>query len=162
MDNIDNMNDRENIEKEYKKFLNDLEENLKDNPDFEYIKAKFIKLMLLFFDEIDYMREQYDEKIEKILERQSYFEDKINKVEELANGIEEEMRLNEEVEDQMITELLHPHLRNYDNDTECEVTCPYCGELFYIHVEGVEKEITCPYCDNPIEVDWNDSDNDKK
>ena len=56
-------------------------------------------------------------------------------------------------------------LKNFENeiDTECELTCPYCGELFFTYIEGDEKEISCPYCSNPIELDWNDSqDNDKK
>ena len=159
------MNNMENIEKEYKEFLDDLEEKLKNNEDFEYIKSKFLNLMILFFNELENVKEHYNEKIDKILERQSFFDDRIDKVEELAKSIEEEMRLNEEVEDQMITELLHPSLNTYDNDAECEVTCPYCGELFFIRVEGIEKEITCPYCDNQIELDWNessDADNDRK
>ena len=151
-----------NMENEYRKFLNNLDEKLKGNSDLEYIRTEIINLMILFFKEIEFIKENYDKKIEIILQRQSYFETKLNKVEELAKSIEDEMILNEEVEDQMITELIHPHLSNYDNDAECEVTCPYCGELFFIRVEGIEKEITCPYCDNPIELDWNESDNDKK
>lgn len=155
----------ENLEKAYKKIIEDMEERIKDNEDLEYAKEELLKLMILFFTEMEHIKNHYNEKINKILERQVYFDEKLNKVEELAKSIEEEMILNEEVEDQMMTELLHPSLKNYENelDAECEVTCPYCGELFFIHIEGAEKEITCPYCDNPIELDWNDSsDNDRK
>lgn len=163
--NDDETKKMENIEKSYRKIIDDMEEKIKNHEDLEYAKQEFLKLMVLFFSEIEFLKKHYNDKINDIIERQEYLSEKLDQVEEIAKNIEEEITLNEEVEDQMITELLHPSLKNFENDidTECELTCPYCGELFFIHIERGEKEISCPYCDNPIELDWNDTfDNDRK
>ncbi len=36
-------------------------------------------------------------------------------------------------------------MNEYD-EQECEVSCPYCNEIFYIDMEEARKEINCPYC----------------
>lgn len=155
----------DNMGKEYRNILKNLEERLKDNPDLEYVKSEFTNLFILFFNEIDSLRELYEEKIETILDRQSYFDEKINKVEELAKNIEKEMLYDED--DKLIRNMLNPSENDIDDyeDQECEVICPYCNENFFIDIEGVEKEISCPYCNNLIELDWNDmpdENSDKK
>ena len=38
----------DNMVKEYKNILNNLEEKLKDNPDLEYIKSEFTNLFMIF------------------------------------------------------------------------------------------------------------------
>ena len=73
----------DNMGKEYRNILNNLEERLKDNPDLEYVKSEFTNLFMLFFDEIDSLRELYEEKIETILDRQSKFDEKINRIEDV-------------------------------------------------------------------------------
>ena len=154
-----------NLEKSYRKIIADMEERIKNHEDLEYARQEFLKLMVLFFSEIEFLKKHYNEKINELMEKQEYLTERLEEVEEVAKNIEEEMALNEEIEDQMIKELIHPELKNFENeiDTECELTCPYCGELFFTYIEGDEKEISCPYCSNPIELDWNDSqDNDKE
>jgi len=144
----------ENMGKEYKKILENLEERLKDNPDFEYIKSEFTNLFMLFFNEVDSLRKLYEDKIEVILDRQSRFDEKLNRLEEMTNNLEKEM-LNDET-DEMIRSML-----NNDDDEEeyeeCEVCCPYCSEIFFIDTEELNKETSCPYCNNIIELDWTES-----
>lgn len=152
----------DNMGKEYRNILNNLEERLKDSPDLEYVKSEFTNLFMLFFNEIDALREIYEEKIETILDRQSYFEEKINKIEEKTNELEKEMEYVEDEDDEMIRNMLNNnHSIDYE-DQECEVSCPYCSEIFYIDVEGAQDEVSCPYCNKVIELDWNEtSDTDE-
>lgn len=144
--------------KEYRNILNNLEERLKDNPDLEYVKSEFTNLFMLFFNEVDSLRELYEEKILTILDRQSYFDEKISTIEEKTKELEKEILYNEE-DDQMIRNLLNSSNKNIDEyeEQECEVCCPYCGEIFFIDLEEVRDEVSCPYCNKVIELDWNDT-----
>lgn len=151
----------DNMGKEYRNILNNLEERLKDNPDLEYIKSEFTNLFMLFFDEIDSLRELYEEKIETILDRQSRFDEKINRIEEKTNEIEQELMCDDEEDedDEMIRSLLNSGDTGDDEyeDEDCEVSCPYCDETFFIDLESKQEEVSCPYCNNMIELDWNDN-----
>ena len=155
----------DNMGKEYRNILNNLEERLKYNPDLEYVKSEFTNLFMLFFDEIDSLRELYEEKIETILDRQSKFDEKINRIEEKTNELEKEMMFDDE-DDEMIRSMLDPEVsieNEYDDDDDCEVSCPYCGEAFFIDLDTKQEEVSCPYCNRLIELDWNensDTEND--
>lgn len=150
----------DNMVKEYKNILNNLEEKLKDNPDLEYIKSEFTNLFMIFFNEVDTLRVFYEEKLETILDRQSYFDEKMNNLEEKTNELEKGMLYDED--DEMIRNLFEDtsDMNEYD-EQECEVSCPYCNEIFYIDMEEARKEINCPYCNKAIELDWNDTSNDE-
>lgn len=148
--------------------LNNIEERLKDNPDLEYVKSEFTNLFMLFFNEIDSLRELYEEKIESILDRQSSFDEKIRKIEEKTNELEEEMMYDED--DEMIRKMLNSNYNEFEDyeDQEFEVRCPYCSEIFFVNLEGVQEEVTCLYCNKAIELEWNetpdylDENSDKK
>lgn len=150
----------DNMVKEYKNILNNLEEKLKDNPDLEYIKSEFTNLFMIFFNEVDSLRVFYEEKLETILDRQSYFDEKMNNLEEKTNELEKGMLYDED--DEMIRNLFEDtsDMNEYD-EQECEVSCPYCNEIFYIDMEEARKEINCPYCNKAIELDWNDTSNEE-
>lgn len=151
----------DNMGKEYRNILNNLEERLKDNPDLEYVKSEFTNLFMLFFNEIDSLRELYEEKIEAILGRQSFLDEKINKLEEKTKDLEKEIMYDED--DEIIRNMLNLNNSDIDDyeDQECEVSCPYCNEIFFIDLEEVQDEVSCPYCNKLIELDWNEtSDSD--
>lgn len=135
----------ENIGEEFRKILNDLEENLKDNPDLDYIKSEFNNLAMVFFTEIDSLKKLYEQRIETMLDRQSYFDEKISNLEELTKIIEKEMPSEED--DIMLIEDID------DDSEECEIQCPYCGEVFILLTDEIEKEVNCPFCSNTIELD---------
>lgn len=146
----------DNMGKEYKEMLKRLEEKLKNDENLEYVKSEFTNLFMLFYEEVDALRKLYEDKMETILDRQSYFNDKINKLEEKTDELEKEVMYDED--DEIIRNMLNngPNINDYE-DQECEVTCPYCGEIFFIDVEATEDEVNCPYCTKVIELDWNET-----
>lgn len=150
----------DNIGKEYRNILNNIEEKLKDNPELEYVKSEFTNLFILFFNEIDSLRETYEEKFEAVLQRQSYFEEKIL-------NIENELSINDD--DTSIDEISVQNLKEFEDedidDDEYEVICPYCNEPFDVDAQKIDDEVSCPHCNNLVELDWNfdsdDFDNDE-
>lgn len=120
---------------QYKKFMKDLEENIENVEDYNLIKSELSKLFMIFFNEIDEMKDLYEKKIDAILERQSSFNEKINKVEGILNNIQKDIYL--------------------DETSDFEITCPYCEKEFIIQMEELKDEVECPECKNLIELDWN-------
>ena len=166
----------ENIGEEFRKILNDLEENLKDNPDLDYIKSEFNNLAMVFFTEIDSLKKLYEQRIETMLDRQSYFDEKISNLEELTKIIEKEMpseeddiMLIEDIDDDELEEKFDENGEEFekideefeeisneeidDDSEECEIQCPYCGEVFILLTDEIEKEVNCPFCSNTMELD---------
>ena len=66
----------DNMGKEYKEMLKRLEEKLKNDENLEYVKSEFTNLFMLFYEEVDALRKLYEDEMETILDRQSYFNDK--------------------------------------------------------------------------------------
>ena len=130
----------DNMTSQYKKILKDLEKNIKDKEDFEYVKNQMTNLFMIFFNEIDNLKELYEEKVDTILARQSAVEDKINKMEGTLKNIEKDIYLDEE------------------ETADFEIVCPYCNNEFIIEMDELKDEVQCPECKNMIELDWNDDD----
>ena len=122
----------------YKKILKDLEKNIKNEEDLEYIKAQMSNLFMIFFDEIDTLKENYEEKIQSILTTQKGFEEKISKIETTLANISKEIYV--------------------DDNTDFEIECPYCNYNFILETSELKPEIECPNCKNVIELDWDNED----
>lgn len=125
---------------QYKKFLKNISEGLQSKEDFEFVKGEISKLFVLFFDEIDSMRELYEDKLEALLQRQTAFEEKIEVIEDSLKHIEKDIYVGE---DGCVC-------NNF------EIVCPYCEKEFILETEELNDEIECPECKNIIELDWND------
>ena len=125
------------IKGKYKRILEDLENNIKDQEDLNYAKEKFMELTLIFMDIIDRLTVLTDARIKEIEERQEEINSKIESVQSTVDEIEGDIYEDED-------------------SYEFEIVCPYCNYEFTTDIADEEKdEIKCPKCNNVIELDWN-------
>lgn len=121
---------------QYKKFMKELEENIENQEDYNHIKSEISKLFMIFFNEMEEMKELYENKIDAILERQSTFNEKITKIEGILGNIQKDIYM--------------------DETSDFEIVCPYCDNEFVVQLDELKEEVECPECKNIIELDWND------
>lgn len=128
------------LSSKYKKIINNLEKNIKDKQELEYIKEQVYAITSLFLDELDKIIEISENKMQDLLANQTELQEKINKVESSVNEIEKDIYMEDEEE------------------FEFQITCPYCNHDFVTELTNSTQEIECPECKNMIELDWNDED----
>ena len=122
------------IKEEYKSFLNDMEKNLKNKEDLEYVKIRFSMFVDKVIDEMDAILEYKEQKMNSIEEKQKQIDDKMNKMQQIIDNIENDI---------------------YSEDGfDFEIICPYCDNQFVIDVDEDKTEVECPVCNNIIELDW--------
>ena len=125
------------IKGKYKRILEDLENNIKDQEDLNYAKEKFMELTLIFMDIIDRLTILTDARIQDIEEKQQEINTRISNVQSIVDEIEGD-------------------IYDTDDEYEFEIVCPYCNHEFTTDIADEEKEeIKCPKCNNIIELDWN-------
>lgn len=125
------------IKGKYKRILEELESNVKDEKELVFVKEKFMELTLIFMDIIDRLTILTDARIKEIEDRQETISRKIDSVQSMVDEIEGDI-----YED--------------DGNYEFEIVCPYCNYEFTTDIADEEKEeIKCPKCNNIIELDWN-------
>lgn len=122
------------LKNEYKSFLDDIEKNIKNKEDLEYIKRRVTDFLDIVLDKLNYIADYKNEEIEKLEQSQKQIEEKMSKMQEVISNIEKDVY----VED------------GYD----FEIVCPYCNSEFIIDINEDKKEIECPDCKNIIELDW--------
>ncbi len=126
------------LQKKFKKIISDLEENLKDKEDLEYVKTQIYKVYTMFLDEFDRLEESSMKKIDNVVARYAGLEDRIGELESTLDKIEKDIYVGEE---------------EYDLD----IVCPYCDAEFTIDdSEELKDKVVCPECNNVIELDWNE------
>ena len=128
------------LSSKYKKIINNLEKNIKNKQELEYIKEQVYAITSLFLDELDKIIEISENKMQDLLANQTELQEKINKVESSVNEIEKDIYMEDEEE------------------FEFQITCPYCNHDFVTELTNSTQEIECPECKNMIELDWNDED----
>ncbi len=122
------------IKNEYKNFLDDIEKNIKNKEDLEYVKKRFSVFLDVILDQIDNILNFKNEEMQKIEENQKKIEDKILKMQSIIDNIENDI---------------------YSEDGfDFEIVCPYCNNEFIIDVDEDRTEVECPECKNTIELDW--------
>ena len=121
------------LSKKYKEILNDLDNNIKDDKEREYVNKKIAEISILHMEVIEEMADILKNKIDNIEKVQKTIESKINKIESSVTGIENDI---------------------YDDGFDFEIICPYCNAEFIADVES-KSDIKCPECQNTIELDWN-------
>ena len=125
------------IKEEYKMFIKDVEKNLKNKEDLEYIKKRIPKLMDMVLHELDNIEFKLNEKegkIQKMMEKQDALEVKVNKIQRVLDNIENDIYL--------------------DEGFDFEIVCPYCNNEFFVDIDETNTEVKCPECNNMIELDW--------
>ncbi len=122
------------LKNEYKSFLDDIEKNVKNKDDLEYIKGRFASFVDVVLDQMDYIMDYKEEEMAKLEETQNELNNKMQQMQQVINNIEKDI---------------------YSEDGfDFEIVCPYCNYEFIIDVDENKTEIECPECQNIIELDW--------
>jgi len=125
------------LKEKLNKIMSDIEKNMKDKEEFEYVKTQIYNIYTAFLDEFDKMEENCTEKIENILIKCKVLDDRMKEIEDAVEKIESDIYVHENEE--------------YDFD----VICPYCDTEFSVDFsEGPKESVICPECDNIIELEW--------
>ena len=122
------------LKNEYKSFLDDIEKNIKNKEDLEYIKTRFASFLDVVLEQIDHIADYKQEEISKLEETQNRLNEQVEKMQQVINNIEKDIYSEE--------------------GFDFEIVCPYCDHEFIIDVDEEKTEITCPECENVIELDW--------
>ena len=125
-----------NLNAKFKKILEDLEQNIQNKEDLEYIKVQIFNLYNMFFDEVNKIEESTMSRMESMAIAQATLQEKVEKLEDELKSIEKELYI--------------------DEDSDFSITCPYCNNEFVVECEELKEEIECPECNNIIELDWGD------
>ena len=122
------------LKDEYKNYLNDIEKNIKEKEDLEYIKERFAKFLDVVLDQMNYIMTYREDQMAKLEENQQIIENRLDNMQQIIDNIEKDI---------------------YSEDGfDFEIVCPYCNYEFVIDVDENKTEITCPECQNIIELDW--------
>jgi len=122
------------IKNEYKSFLDDIEKNIKNKEDLDYVKKRFASFIDIMLEQIDYIMEYKKEEIEKLEKTQQQIEEKMSKMQAVLDNIEKDIYSEE--------------------GFDFEIVCPYCNYEFIIDLDENKTEVECPECKNTIELDW--------
>ena len=125
-----------NLNVKFKKILEDLEQNIQNKDDLDYIKVQIFNLYNLFFDEINRIEDMTASRMETIAGTQAVLQEKVETLENEIKSMEKELYIDEE--------------------SDFSITCPYCNNEFIVDCEELKDEIECPECNNIIELDWGD------
>ena len=123
----------------YRKIVTEIEQNVSNPQEREFVRQKLIELSTMFLEVIDNLAEKTDAKITRIEEKQKEIEVKISQVEGAVDEIESDIYEAD------------------DGSFDFEIVCPYCNNEFITEIDG-KTEIECPECNNIIELDWNDEE----
>ena len=132
------------LKNEYKSFLDDIEKNIKNPQDLEYIKERFAKFMDVIIEKIDNILDSKNEQLEHLLKMQTSLEKRMDKMQNILDNIEKDIYS--------------------DEGFDFEIICPYCNYEFIADIDDSKTEVQCPECKNMIELDWsgeNDEDPDE-
>ena len=122
------------LKNEYKSFLDDIEKNIKNKEDLEYIKTRFASFLDVMLDHMDYILDYKKEEIEQLESTQKELNEKMKKMQQVIDNIEKDI---------------------YSEDGfDFEIVCPYCNYEFIIDLDENRTEVECPECNNIIELDW--------
>lgn len=121
----------------YQQIMKDLQTNIKDEEDKEFVIGKFQELSMMFMDVIDRLTYLTDLRIKEVEEQQKAIDDRMSKIQKAVDGIESDIYEDEE-------------------SYEFDIMCPYCNHEFTTDINSeVNTEVECPECHNMIELDWN-------
>ena len=122
------------LREEYNNFLKDIEKNLKNKEDLEYVKVRFSMFVDKVIDEMDMLVDYKTQKMSELEQKQKEIDDKMSKMQQIIDNIEKDIYS--------------------DDGFDFEIICPYCDNQFVIDVDEDKTEVECPVCNNIIELDW--------
>lgn len=128
-----------NLKKKFSEILEDIEKNIKNKEDLDYIKSQMYNVSLIFLDEVDKLTELSLDRLNVMIDREKELARKIAKMEKIIDNLEKEVFIAPE--------------------GDFEIICPYCNAEFIQDLaSGLEHEVRCPECGNVIELDWHEED----
>lgn len=131
------------LSKRFNEIIKDIETNLKNKEDLDYVKSQIANITMLFMDTIDTLTQMNEQKIKYLMQKQEDIEKKLSQVDSIVNGIEKDIY----EEGEMVEE---------NEGYDFEIVCPYCNHEFVADFDSqLKEEIQCPECKNIIELDWN-------
>lgn len=131
-----------NLKKKFNEIMSNLEKNIKNKEDLEYIKSQVYNISMLFLDEIDKLAELNFGRLNVMLDREKELNKRITAMERIIKNIEEELFVSKDEE-----------------GLDFEILCPYCNtEFIKDFTNGFKHEVRCPECDNVIELDWHEDE----
>ena len=127
------------LSEEYLKILNDIDKNISDEDEKQYVLKKISELSSLYMDIIDRVTSVNSKRMDELEKCQDELEEKLDKVKGTVELIKKDIY--------------------EDDDYDFEIVCPYCNHEFVADVEDeLKEEIECPECHNIIELDWDGDD----
>ncbi len=124
------------LKKKLNAILSDLDKNVKDKEDLEYVKSQIYNISMLFLDEIDKLAELNLDKLNAMIDREKELSQRISEMEKVIKNIEKEMYIAEE-------------------EMDFTIQCPYCNaEFVEDFTDGFKHEVRCPECDNVVQLEW--------
>ena len=126
-----------NLEEQYQKMIETLENTIKDKEALEKAKEQLDDIVSIVVDDCLHVLDVYDEKIKSIENRNLDYEMRISVLEEKLKYFEKMVELE---------------------DYDFFITCPYCGFEFQTDYDEEIEEIICPECGQSFDIDWDDED----
>ena len=113
------------LKKEFKSYLNDLEENIKNKEDLEYIRERTAEFLNVIVDQMENVLNYKEDKISRIEKIQKGLAQKIITMQQEISEIEQELYIEDDAEGEFLQDenLVE---ENYD----LEIVCPYCSLIF--------------------------------
>ena len=123
----------DNIKNEMDNFLKDLNKNIKDQDDLDYIKLRSSELLENIINDFDKLINYKEDLLSELLKKQKQEEEKIQELQKRVDYIYQDI---------------------YEDEEDFTISCPYCNAEFDAIIDEDLTEITCPECSNTIELDW--------
>ena len=127
------------LEKQYQKMIETLENSIKDKDELMKAKEQLDDIVSIVVDDCNEIMDRYDERIKKIQDKNSEYETRIT-------ILEEKLRYFEKMVE--------------SEDYDFFITCPYCGFEFQTDYDDEIDEIECPECGQIFDIEWDDDDSD--
>lgn len=127
----------DDLAKEMHEFIKDLKENIKDPIILDYLLKRTEKLFDVTFKQIEKIVDYKEEELAKIEKKQDIHSKRLHEMENKLKNMYNDI---------------------YEEETDFEITCPYCNNKFDAEVDETINEINCPECNNIIELDWSESE----
>ena len=82
------------LKEAYQSFLADIEKNMKNKEDLDYVKARFAVFLNVVVDQMDMIINFKEDKMKELEEAQKNLVNKLDKMQQVIDNIEKEYKLN--------------------------------------------------------------------
>ena len=76
------------LQQKFKSIIDELDKNLKNKEDIEYVKGQIYKIYVMFLDEFDKLEEQNNQKIDNLVEKYAAMEERMIEMENFMDKLE--------------------------------------------------------------------------